>query len=99
MSAIAKLRRFWWRHVRRHHYEICGRCGRPASRGLGDTYWFADNPLWNEVEGGAAGIRCPRHFFEDARALGIDVAWRAGRVGEIEDLVPAASSVSKDGES
>mgnify|MGYP000588371437 CR=1 FL=1 len=91
LSPIARARRWWWRHIRRHHGEICHGCGRPVARPIGGTYWFADNALWNRVEGGEGGLRCPACFTLDARRAGVHVAWRAGRVGEIE-LEPSGVS-------
>lgn len=91
-----RLRRFWWRTLRRYSGEICDRCGRPASGPFGHTgrwptesltYWFAPNDLWNEVEGGPTGIRCPRCFTADAEAHGTAIGWVAGPVGDIEDWV------------
>lgn len=94
MATRHRLRRWFWRHVRRYAYEICQRCGRPASTGLGDTYWFAPNPLWNEVNGSPNGIRCPRCFHADAKAKGIPVAWMAGPVGGgIEDWLVSMGDV------
>lgn len=86
MSLLSRLRRLWWQRVRRYEYEICECCGRPASRGLGDTYWFAPDHLWNEVHGSPNGIRCPRCFDKAARSKGIYLGWRCDRVGALEDV-------------
>lgn len=89
------LREFWWKRIRRYRYEICDRCGRPSSTGIGGrvdneptTYWFADSELWNLVIGGPfatddpGGIRCPRCFEDECRQRGIHIGWRASRVGD-----------------
>lgn len=49
----ARLRRFYWRHVRRYRYEICWRagtrrgCGRPVG-----VVWRAPSGIWNYVVAG-----------------------------------------------
>lgn len=85
---MSKLRRWWWRVVRRYEWEICDACGRPAARGLGDTYWFAPNSLWNEVEGGPNGVRCPPCFDADCRGLNIDISWRAHKIQDELAAIP-----------
>lgn len=66
----------------------CRDCGRPAGWSIAGTYWFADNALWNEVNGSPNGFLCPECFTLNAEEHGVPVGWRAGRVGGIEDLVP-----------
>lgn len=55
VSVAARVRRFYWRHIRRYRYEICGRpnhphamirrgCGRPVG-----VVWRATSGVWNYV--------------------------------------------------
>lgn len=55
MTAAARVRRFYWKRIRRYRYEICGRpghlhgtirrgCGRPVG-----TVWRASSGVWNYV--------------------------------------------------
>lgn len=64
------VRHFWWRRIRRYAYEICDRCGRPSSGGVGyvgrdhdgvmpTTCWFAVSDLWNFVMGGPGTMDDP----------------------------------------
>ena len=80
--------------------ETCGQCGRPVAESC-PSYWLAADELWNEVEGGPAGIRCIPCFTADCeKKAGIHVAWRAVRVDEMDALVAAergAASSSSDG--
>jgi hypothetical protein len=70
------LRRIYWRFVRRHEGEICQACGRPVDRSTGRlSYWFAQDALWDRVEGGQGGIRCIPCFTADCHAAGVNVAW------------------------
>lgn len=70
---------------------VCDGCGEPDTTGLGaDTFWFADNHLWNAVMGGEVGTLCPECFTNTAQAKGYVVGWRCGIVGEIETTVRAA---------
>lgn len=69
----------------------CVRCGRSDYAGLGGGYWFADNDLWNEVFPDRTGLCCPACFTAICREKGIEIGWRAGRVGEIEDLAAPVS--------
>ncbi len=78
MKLAGRLRRSFWRHVRRYHFETCDACGRPVGRALG-SYWLAEDVLWNEVEGNDWEIRCPRCFTADAASAGVHVSWRAVR--------------------
>jgi hypothetical protein len=61
----------------------CMDCGQ--SNLLGDTYWFADNALWNEVVP-EDGILCAPCFTNRCDAQGVGIGWRAGRVGDLEAL-------------
>jgi hypothetical protein len=84
----AAIRAAWWWLIRRYPSEIC-LCGRPVGQWIGDTYWHADNALWNGVMGwpgweqelgeyaylGVPGTRCPRCFTERARKKGVHVHW------------------------
>lgn len=45
------------------------RCGRCSNRYV--VVWAAENDLWNEVEGGPSGMRCPQCFVLDCEARGI----------------------------
>jgi len=55
MTPAARTRRFYWKHVRRYRYEICGRpnhphdtimrgCGRPVG-----VVWRAPTGVWNYI--------------------------------------------------
>ncbi len=74
--------------------ERCAVCGRRATWGIGGpdrTYWFAPNELWNEVTGHPPGlILCALHFEQVCHEKGIGIGWRAGRIGEIEELAEQA---------
>jgi len=61
----AQLRRWWWRFVRSHDGEICGKCGRPVSLSC-PSYWLATDFLWDLIEGGPGGVRCIPCFVADA---------------------------------
>lgn len=57
--------------------ETCGRCGGEVAATTGDSYWRADDLLWNQVEGSdPAIIRCIPCFTLDARETGIPISWR-----------------------
>ena len=71
----AKVRWFYWRHVRRYDYEVCHRCGRPVMRSM--SWWHADDLLWVRAGGGHYGILCPPCFTVEAAASGIPVHWKA----------------------
>lgn len=58
MNRTARIRRWYWKHVRRYRYEICGRpdhphgairrgCGRPVG-----VVWRAPTGIWNYVVAG-----------------------------------------------
>ena len=58
MTPAARIRRFYWKHIRRYRYEICGRpdhpyeairrgCGRPVG-----VVWRAPSGVWNYVVAG-----------------------------------------------
>jgi hypothetical protein len=64
--------------------QPCDECGRSASWSIGETYWFAPNELWNEVNGSPNGFMCPGCFTAAAETKGIAIGWRADRVGAIE---------------
>lgn len=79
----SRVRRIYWRHVRRHDGEICEKCGRPVDRSTGAlSYWRAPDELWLKVEGAETGIRCIPCFAADARAKGISVSWSVWWEGE-----------------
>ena len=75
-GVLPGLRYLYWAVVRGYESELCFRCGRPYFESLGETYWYADDALWQEVEGGPGGLRCPACFTRDARKQGILVYWR-----------------------
>lgn len=50
---IAKLRYWYWRHLRRYESEICQRCGRPVGQ-----VWHARDDIWECVVGSHGGILC-----------------------------------------
>lgn len=73
---MRRLRRFYWKRIRRYRYEMCQRCGRPVGKSC-PSWWSADDALWLEVEGGQGeGIRCIPCFTDDARAKGVSIFWR-----------------------
>lgn len=61
---VATIRRFYWRRIRRHRYEICGSVGpggpaRPVIRRYGcgrpiGPLWTADSSFWNRMVTGEA---------------------------------------------
>ena len=88
---MTRLRRFYWRHIRRHRYEICRTCGRPVG-----LVWHAREGLWNYVIAGqthttyqmrhvyckwaeraegVGGIRCIPCFDREARERSITLKW------------------------
>lgn len=71
MSRRARLRRWWWRHVRRHHGEICHQCGKPVG-----VFWLVPDHVWKLVAGGP-GLWCIPCF--DGAAGGLQ--WTAQGVG------------------
>lgn len=68
------VRRFYWRHVRRHRYEICHSCGRPV-HGTCPNWWRADDALWLQVVGAPEGLRCIQCFTDEADAKGLLLYW------------------------
>lgn len=61
MRSMAIVRRFYWKHVRRYRYEICGSCssgpGQATIRRYGcgrpiGPLWRVSTPLWNFVVAG-----------------------------------------------
>lgn len=61
--------------------EICQECGLPVALGIGRTYWYAPNELWNLVMGGPeatddpGGSLCPRCFTIECDKQGIHIHW------------------------
>lgn len=55
--------------------ERCQKCGKTYYEELGQTWWEA-GPLWREVYGTSAGLRCPACFTQDCVAKGIFIYWR-----------------------
>lgn len=58
MNLVAIARRFYWKHIRHHEYEICGSCtgglGQATIRRYGcgrpiGPLWRVPTPLWNFV--------------------------------------------------
>ena len=41
------ITRLYWRHIRRHPYELCNSCGCPVG-----LVWHASEGLWNYVVAG-----------------------------------------------
>lgn len=76
---MTRLRRFYWRRVRRYAYEICDKCGRPVGRTTGGSYWVTDDRLWRQIYGTDVGLRCISCFTVDCRESGVDLHWLAVR--------------------
>lgn len=74
-SVRSELRRWYWRFVRRHAYEICQDCGGPVFRRVG-TWWSAPDELWCEVVGTEYGALCPPCFTARCDAKGLLVFWQ-----------------------
>ena len=70
---MRRLRRFYWRHIRRHRYEICHECGRPVF-----IVWSADDALFAHIHGSPWGIRCVPCFDAEAIEQGIYLRWTPG---------------------
>lgn len=79
------LRRVFWKRIRRYRYEICHACGRPVGHhhpfGREPLTWWRAVPdeLWNAIEGGAGGLRCPPCFTRDCENAGVPIRWVAER--------------------
>lgn len=76
------FRRWFWQRIRRYRYEMCGSCGRPVGHHhrFGNeplTWWRAPDDLWNAIEGGAGGLRCPQCFTRDCDNAGVPIHWVA----------------------
>jgi hypothetical protein len=76
-TGMARVRAFYWRHIRNEDGEICQSCGRPVRV----VWWCHDDRLWalatgkSKVPGSAeaaGGISCIPCFTEAARE---HVAW------------------------
>lgn len=61
MKLITKVRRFYWRQIRRHDSEICGCCPAGPAKVTVERYgcgrpigplWHVPTPLWNFVVAG-----------------------------------------------
>lgn len=57
--------------------EHCQSCGSSYYRELGESWWKADDALWNKIYGKESGLRCPKCFANDCREKGIHIYWRA----------------------
>lgn len=60
MLNVARLRRWFWRHLMRYDSELCDDCGRKI-----EVIWTAPDWMWGQAMGHEGGILCPRCF--DAR--------------------------------
>jgi len=65
---------YWWK-IRRYDSELCHECGRPYYSSIGDTWWHADDGLWNKITGGPDGLLCPPCFTRKCNELGILIYW------------------------
>lgn len=73
IGLLARVRRWWWRHVRRHHGEVCHGCGRPVH-----LYWQCADDLWSETTVGRQGLLCVTCFDDWCP---YDLRWSAERSG------------------
>lgn len=55
----------------------CEDCGAPTNESIGDSYWLADDDLWNRVVRTDTIVLCTDCFTIRARATGVRVSWRA----------------------
>jgi hypothetical protein len=73
---VARVRRFYWLHVRRHHSELCQFCVRPYR-----MLWWSPADLWPDD----LHLSCPECFDKllDRADMPL-VIWtpRAGREGD-----------------
>lgn len=100
---LRQARRLYWRHVRRHPYELCHACGRPVVKGTGPAWWSATDELWYEIRGDRNGIRCMACFAAEAWEKGIQIYWRplvdarrdsTGAWRSSDDLFPKSPTVT-----
>lgn len=73
-SPAAALRGLWWTFVRRYAFETCT-CGRRVAAGIGETFWRADDELWERVVGSPHDVLCPSCFTARAEAQGLRLYW------------------------
>lgn len=57
----------------------CQRCGAPGET-INGAPWFAENDLFNEVNGSPNGFFCPPCFTDEATTRGVVIEWKAQRV-------------------
>lgn len=69
---MRRVRRFYWRTLRRWHGEICQDCGRKYFR----TIWLAPEVDWLNIVGSSVHLLCPGCYADRALAFGKIVIWR-----------------------
>jgi hypothetical protein len=74
LTLLVRVRRAWWRHVRRHDGEVCHCCGRPVF-----VWWSTDDEFWRQVVPGVWGLLCVPCFDRQMREVGTPVRWEAIR--------------------
>lgn len=57
--------------------STCQKCGRP------NVVWFAENGIFNKVNGSPNGILCPKCFSDMAEKIGIEITFYASTNPEI----------------
>lgn len=72
-----RVRRFYWRHIRRNDVHACADCGVPTNARIGDAYWLTSHFLWGLIVGTEQIVLCPGCFTRRARRCGVPVRWRA----------------------
>lgn len=72
----ARLRAIWHFGIKRYDYEICMECGRPVGPHT-DSWWSADDVLWQEMTGSEHGVLCPPCFTGICRERGVHIYWKA----------------------
>lgn len=65
----------WLWNALTYSYEICFDCGGKVGPHT-DSYWLADDALWNEIMGGPSGVVCPPCFTKRCRSAGVHVYWK-----------------------
>lgn len=82
--------------------DAAGEIERLRCDACGEDYllvWYAPNDLWNQINGGPTGKKCPLCFERACEEAGLLLVWRAHRPGEIEGLEARLEAVEAERES